>query len=171
MVTQTIAALFGALLSFSQIATPSNTVTPQNPTFSLQGFHPHNRTAVSDPEPMYVPETGTVRAMVLIRFTPGFDGTCGVYDLSKDDPARRIGPLPVSMESDPSNTFAVHAGKESQIIAGLPDAADIARGHLNLDVQHPEIGIACVPSGSDGSVFYSELYAVDAPLYSEPSQT
>jgi hypothetical protein len=167
-----LVALFGAFFAFRQIATPSNLPSPQTPSFALQGFQVHKGGYDTDTgAPVYMAETVTLRPGALIRFTPGFDASCEVYELTGGAKPKRFGPLPLAGDPDPDNLFPARKGKEIKLLAAMPDAEDIQKGDLEIDQTHRTIGVACVPSKTDGTVLYSELYSVDAPAYTEPTTT
>ncbi|GEM_PF-3958224 len=162
-------AILGAALEFHRVPVPVNIVSPQVPSFELAGFRVHEGGHDTDTHvPQYLSETEKMRAAALIRFRAPATGLCSAYELSKpqeDGKIHRIGPLRVALSPNPDNTFQVQLHHFVKTLVILYDAQDIQDNALPLDIHHRTLGIECV-RGSDGEIFFSQLYHID-PIETE----
>ena len=157
-------AILGSLLEFHQVPVPPNMASPQVPTFELAGFQVRDGGHDTDTKtPQYLSGTQKMRAAALIRFTAPATGLCNAYELSTlqdDGKIHRIGPLHVALNPNADNTFPVEQHRDVKTLVILFDARDVEEQSLPLDIRHRTLGIECV-RGSDGEVFFSQLYHID----------
>ncbi|MGH7684938.1 MAG: hypothetical protein ACREMT_11380, partial [Vulcanimicrobiaceae bacterium] len=150
----------------------SNMASPQVPSFELAGFQVHEGGHDTDTQsPQYLSETEKMRAVALIRFTAPATGLCNAYELSTqqdDGKIHRIGPLHVAVNPNSDNTFPVEKQKAVKALVVLFDAQDVQAQALPLDIDHRTLGVECV-RGSDGEVFFSQLYHVDPVKIEAPT--
>lgn len=164
-------AILGALFELHQVPVPGNMASPQVPSFELAGFQVRDGRDTDTETPQYVSETQKMRAAVLIRFTAPATGLCNAYELSTlqdDGKIHRIGPLHVAVNPNADNTFPVEQRRAVKALVILFDARDIEKQSLPLDVRHRTLGIECV-RGSDGEVFFSQLYHIDPIAVENPT--
>lgn len=165
-------AILGALLEFHQVPVPANMASPQVATFELAGFRVQDGGHDTDTQtPQYLSETEKMRAVALIRFTAPATGLCNAYELSTpqdDGKIHRIGPLHVALNPNADNTFPVEQRRAVKTLVILFDAHDIEAQALPLDIRHRTLGIECV-RGSDGEIFFSQLYHIDPTAVETPT--